>query len=135
MSSSGSAKPSLVILGEVTASISLRKSKNLCAREYFAFHKPDDRNVVINRSDGKPQPLADTSTQYSFLYLAKWTLKNGLEMVLDEPISAHDAGLGLNCPRFDRDVPEFFVVPKKEDDSWVNIITQIERAVIQVTSL
>ncbi|CAG5097914.1 Oidioi.mRNA.OKI2018_I69.XSR.g15288.t1.cds [Oikopleura dioica] len=55
-------------------------------------------------------------------------------MLLDEPISAHAAGLGINCPRFDRDVPEIFVVPKKNDDTWINIITQIERVVIQVHS-
>ena len=70
-------------------------------------------------------------------------------MVLDQPISAHDVGLNLRLPRFDRDIPEFFVfetekslyykdrkpIYEKEGINspfWVNLITQVERTVIQV---
>lgn len=69
-------------------------------------------------------------------------------MLLDQPISAHDVGLKLHCPRFDRDTPEFFIFeaeknpahkgcPEYEEvnsSSWVNLITQVERTVIQVRS-
>ena len=61
-------------------------------------------------------------------------------MILEQPISAHDVGLKLHCPRFDRDVSEFFLFEAQRDNpckivnspSWVNLITQIERTVIQV---
>ena len=132
LNASGTAKPSSVVLGEVVASINLRKDGKLGAREYLAYHKPDDRNVVTT-ADGTRLPLADSSTQYSYLYLAKWTAKDGVEMLLEKPISAHSVGLNLRCPRFDRDVTEFIVLPKKDGgSSWVGIITQVERTVIQV---
>ena len=60
-------------------------------------------------------------------------------MVLDQPISAHDVGLNLHLPRFDGDIPEFFVYEagKSENEGinspfMVNLITQVERTVIQV---
>ena len=60
-------------------------------------------------------------------------------MVLDQPISAHDVGLNLRRPRFDRDISEFFVheAGKSENEGinspfMVNLITQVERTVIQV---
>ena len=115
------------------ASISIRKGGGLGAREYLAYHKPDD--PVVQMIDGKPVPLAVSSTQYSYLYLAKWTAKEGISMVVDQPISAHNVGLRLHCPRFDRDVPEFFVISTQNDEgssSWVNLITQVERTIIQV---
>jgi len=110
----------------------------LRAREYIAYHKPDDP-VVVQRN-GQDQPLADHSTQYSYLYIATWSPKEGARMLLDQPLSAHNVGLKLNCPRFDRDIPEFFVFEAEKNNSsedvnfssWVNLITQIERTVIQV---
>lgn len=64
-------------------------------------------------------------------------------MILDQPISAHNVGLRLHCPRFDRDVSEFFVFEAQKNNSservnsssWVNLITQIERTIIQVQVL
>ena len=60
-------------------------------------------------------------------------------MVLDQPISAHDVGLNLRLPRFDRDIPEFFVYEAGKSENkginspfMVNLITQVERTVIQV---
>ena len=60
-------------------------------------------------------------------------------MVLDQPISAHDVGLNVRRPRFDRHIPEFFVYEagKSENEGinspfWVNLITQVQRTVIQV---
>jgi hypothetical protein len=125
------------------ASISCRKNGVLGAREYIAYHKPDD---LIEQRDGQNRPLADHSTMYSYLYIASWTPKEGVRLLLDQPISAHDVGLKLHCPRFDRDTPEFFIFeaeknpahkgcPEYEEvnsSSWVNLITQVERTVIQV---
>jgi hypothetical protein len=74
------------------------------------------------------------------LYIAKWTPNEGVRLILEQPISARDVGLRLHCPRFDRDIPEFFVFEAQKDNSskmvnsssWVNLITQIERTIIQV---
>ena len=130
-----------MILGEVAAAISCRKNGTLGAREYIAYHKPDDTEVEQRGEENRP--LADNSTQYSYLYIAKWTPNEGVRLILEQPISARDVGLRLHCPRFDRDIPEFFVFEAQKDNSskmvnsssWVNLITQIERTIIQVCLL